>query len=1174
MSITSIKIFPPIGIARVGNSPTDFFIGPEIPGVINKPDGGYKDAECRVKRQAARFRLFGYDENGDFVREVTLNEPGTQISWEVHLCNQKSAYWSYDNEAAREGIDLAEEPRAINPRVQTLVGALQRARFNTAHFEYDNFRTNEPVDLGEVRTDEKGRLLVLGGFGRAGALDPAEQRLGDFRDNPNWYDDTSDGSVIAAVSIDGENIQVTPAWVIVGPPDFAPEIGNAITMYDRLVQFHAENQLLPDGFPLPTAEDFLPSYRNNVYPLLKRAWIDVQEVLDVAEENQISLDFDELAQRPEAEVAQTPDEVEARQGRIDRAREARNYVMQQLRRNGGQIPRSEVSLFRDITHIQYAMLEKWQNGDFVNDWNDEPISAISPEGLTQAALESMTGGRFFPGIEAGRQMFWDPRQYVANELFRIDHSEVRPGDLTKDLAVPWQADFWDCGGQGSDVCPQWVDAAWWPAQRPIASLDASTGNRLVWTRQLRSREDMASSWHTLGFVTQVNGEFEDSERCAWPSITLMTPVVDFGSVPLKPGLRPMPREIVQYIVFEISSEDQLLSFEIDRHPDVQNFTVVNPRIPAIGQGPAGRPQQLLIPISYVAQNVGEELSSSVGIRNINTGRRWTVDLTGSAVAPSRNAISLVLDASRSMTLDGGDGIAKTQNARDAAKILIDLMEIGNWVSITAFSADAEEVLPLTIVENDGTKNRIGRVIDGDGLDPQTVTSIGDGIEIGTRSLADIEGFQMNDRRSMLILTDGHENEPSYIDDVAHLVNSSTYAIGIGEGDNVNVSTLQHLTGNHGGYLVLTGALTPDSNNEFRMKKHFMQVLTSVEQKEVVYDPDGTLYSGQSTSIPFIISDAETSFDAILLSTPYYSKYAPWYLISPSGYKIEPEMVSENANVEFKQHESMSHFKISLPLKTKEGRSMSHGEWRAVIRHAQKEGGKPIRYSFNVHAHSELSFRASGHQNPGDPFTFKLEASLMQYVNLPVQNASVSVEVTTSEGNVDRFVMEKGKPGQFQGEYHNAKPGVHHVRLIARGTTHRGTPFQREQTLSFPVVLGKEKPETNNTWELDIPKKPKPAYRVFGRVVDSKGKGIPNLSIKAVDQDFTGENALGKPVETDDKGHYSIPYSLKDFAPHGKELNGADIILYLQNSKGEIIHATKPQRNAGKVSRINVTLPKP
>src|SRR5262249_40208791 len=66
--IRTVKVHSAIGIARVGNSPDEFFIGAERPNDRNPPEGGYKDAQGRIKRQAARFRLFGYDERDRLVR--------------------------------------------------------------------------------------------------------------------------------------------------------------------------------------------------------------------------------------------------------------------------------------------------------------------------------------------------------------------------------------------------------------------------------------------------------------------------------------------------------------------------------------------------------------------------------------------------------------------------------------------------------------------------------------------------------------------------------------------------------------------------------------------------------------------------------------------------------------------------------------------------------------------------------------------------------------------------------------------------------------------------------------------------------------------------------------------------------------------------------------------------
>src|SRR5690349_18438147 len=67
---TLYKIHPAIGVARIGNSSTSFFIGPEVPGQPPKGDSTFgstvppfKDGG-QVKRQGARFRIWRYDDNG------------------------------------------------------------------------------------------------------------------------------------------------------------------------------------------------------------------------------------------------------------------------------------------------------------------------------------------------------------------------------------------------------------------------------------------------------------------------------------------------------------------------------------------------------------------------------------------------------------------------------------------------------------------------------------------------------------------------------------------------------------------------------------------------------------------------------------------------------------------------------------------------------------------------------------------------------------------------------------------------------------------------------------------------------------------------------------------------------------------------------------------------------
>src|SRR5437899_1181096 len=164
-AIALIKIHPAIGIARVGNSPTKFFIGPEKPGVHRRPNGGYKDKQGRIKRQAARFRLFGYDKNGKLVKEITAKD--ATISWTAHLANKKAAWKQFgglNSKTPLRNASVADRNSlVIDPGPRSLTGPNKTADFGTGRF------LGVVVRLGKIRTDKQARLLVLGGFGNSGS---------------------------------------------------------------------------------------------------------------------------------------------------------------------------------------------------------------------------------------------------------------------------------------------------------------------------------------------------------------------------------------------------------------------------------------------------------------------------------------------------------------------------------------------------------------------------------------------------------------------------------------------------------------------------------------------------------------------------------------------------------------------------------------------------------------------------------------------------------------------------------------------------------------------------------------------------------------------------------------------------------------------------------------------
>lgn len=92
MAATRIRVHPAIGIARLGNSPEEFFIGPERPGSYPGVDE-YRDSQQRLKRQGARFRLFEYRGEADkLIKEINMDDPRVKsIRWTVHLVNSKAA---------------------------------------------------------------------------------------------------------------------------------------------------------------------------------------------------------------------------------------------------------------------------------------------------------------------------------------------------------------------------------------------------------------------------------------------------------------------------------------------------------------------------------------------------------------------------------------------------------------------------------------------------------------------------------------------------------------------------------------------------------------------------------------------------------------------------------------------------------------------------------------------------------------------------------------------------------------------------------------------------------------------------------------------------------------------------------------------------------------------------
>ena len=249
-SIEALRIYPPLGIARVGNAAAAdaYVIGPEvIGGPPTLPDGAparlvsdFRTENGEIKRQAARFRIYAHLKDGAVV-EVTA--AAARIEWRVAIANLKAGWYDFNQAmdlprgisrdarqrnrtlsppGGRAALDIVPKPRSIAGR-----------NAPAAVFDDGVFWGNK-VYLGELRTDADGRLLFLGGRG-ASAPYKAGLKPTTYANNDGWHDDIADGPVRATVTFPGAKpIEAEPGYVAVTPPNYAPGVSGIVTMDDAV----------------------------------------------------------------------------------------------------------------------------------------------------------------------------------------------------------------------------------------------------------------------------------------------------------------------------------------------------------------------------------------------------------------------------------------------------------------------------------------------------------------------------------------------------------------------------------------------------------------------------------------------------------------------------------------------------------------------------------------------------------------------------------------------------------------------------------------------------------------------------------------------------------------------------------------------------------------------------
>lgn len=529
--VVRCAIHPALGVARIGNAPVPddperwdegFYIAPEIPGQAARPQGGFKTPDGKIKREAARFRVYGYDDQGKVVQEITAED--ARIEWRVHVANRKTAWYQFQNAMDMRRYALTTKPRngavqgaqrrqlVIDPGPRSIEGTRRSGRQYRFDSGFVRFPDTSPISvyLGELRTDEHGRLLVLGGVGTSASV--YNQPPTTFANNEGWYDDTSDGTVRASVTVGGRSFEADPAMVAVAPPNFGQGLHAVVTMWDVVHDLFRRQ-----GWAASPAK---PVFWEHIAPILSRL-VDHQWVNE---------GFYFLFGAGSPSDLTAPGLLERLADPGEATRELRERYFRWFRPplrpwdEGGPAelppPRPAdippfygdgFSEFRGtaladlwVTPTQYEWLRRWAAGDFETGEPPKPHRSIEkyplreqPHLLDRSPLEDCLGGPFHPGIELTWTLrvpgMWqpsdprDPRSLPYRLKIILDGSPrddygpeltgeeatgpggpadgSGPGSLTRWMGVPWQTDEASCLA-GYDLSTYLPLPSFWAARVP------------------------------------------------------------------------------------------------------------------------------------------------------------------------------------------------------------------------------------------------------------------------------------------------------------------------------------------------------------------------------------------------------------------------------------------------------------------------------------------------------------------------------------------------------------------------------------------------------------------------------------------------------------------------------------------------------------------------------------
>jgi len=550
-----------------------------------------------------------------------------------------------------------------------------------------------------------------------------------------------------------------------------------------------------------------------------------------------------------------------------------------------------------------------------------------------------------------------------------------------------------------------------------------------------------------------------------------TPKINFNDV-------PEGETALRAAVFDVHTCNSNATLVVSAGPTAQYSTFLVP--PPVTPNPANPLQQVRVWFAFTGTTAGTIAPvGSVTIHCNETNQDFVFSLTGNTIARPSVAVMMTLDQSGSMDDPAGTtGLKRIDVLHSAGELFTQLIQKNNGVGLVRFDTVAyatnDPTFPgLDVVKigsdaiNDPNRVLAFNAVQAHKTNPAGNTSIGDGVQLARNTLSPVAGY---DDKAILVFTDGLENTSPMIADVMGSIDNRTFAIGLGNAQQVSTAALTALTNGTGGFLLLTDTLTANTDSFFLTSKYFLQILAGVTNTNIVLDPTGTIAPGAVVQVPFVLSDADIDCTAILLTDIPAIRF---FVQTPGGDIINPT-VAAGIGAEYNVGSNLVYYRFTLPVPL--GGGAQAGTWKALLevdeklfrRYCEESDNlaaavargtcQGVRYSVTIQAWSNVRMKARLYQNSLEPgATMTLRAILTEYDQPVDHRATVRAEVTLPDGTGTTLSLAEGAPGVFEVATTAVIPGVYRFRVLASGFTLRRTPFACEQTLTGAAFPGGDNP---------------------------------------------------------------------------------------------------------------------